>query len=161
MRSILLLVVVALEACGSVTAAAPDAGGAGGELAPRGGAGGELGGAGGEASSGGAGGEQLGGRGGAGGGELGGRGGAGATSGGPRAAVDCPFALAYFVDCHISISSPAIGGWHCAASCSSQGSAGSPNEIPPAGCDWTVSNVDHLFCLPPVDGGDPCAACPR
>jgi hypothetical protein len=163
MRWILLLVVGALEACGSVTAgpASPDgAAAAGGELGGRGGAGGQL-----EA------------RGGAG-GELGGRGGAGGAPWTPAAVPACTAKQVDWAICPQRIPDPTMpnnpnAGWQCDHDCSDQRliqgidshgattyrlQVGAVNLAAAGGCFVGTSD----YCVPPAaDGGDPCAACPR
>lgn len=78
-------------------------------------------------------------------------GGAAGAPWGPSAAPACKGELVNLYDCGRRIDGQP-GGWQCARGCASPAGA----DIASGGaCVWNRVT----YCVPPTDGGDPCAAC--
>ncbi len=84
-------------------------------------------------------------------GNSGSAGNAGGAPWGPAAAPACEGELVNLYDCGRRIDGQP-GGWQCARGCTS-----------PAGADLAAGGAcvwnRVTYCVPPLDGGDPCAAC--
>lgn len=85
------------------------------------------------------------------GGSSGSAGAAGGAPWGPAAAPACQGELVNLYDCGRRIDGQ-LGGWQCARGCTS-----------PAGADLAAGGAcvwnRVTYCVPALDGGDPCAAC--